>query len=77
MKTNMLKTAALVAVACSALLCGGCDNANPNPQLSHATSECDKHEGTILYAGCSFEIIRVNINGTNYLCNTKGGIIRE
>lgn len=74
-----IKTAALLAFSCIALFgISGCgDNANTNLQLSQATSEANEHTGVIVYNGYSFQIHRVKINGVNYLCNTKGGIIRE
>jgi hypothetical protein len=68
----------LALAICSALLTSACsDNANLSLQLSQATSVADKLTGVIIYSGYSFQIVRVEINGVKYLCNTKGGIIRE
>lgn len=53
------------------------ENANLSVQLSKATSEADIHTGVILYSGSSFQLVRVSINGIDYIANTKGGLIRE
>lgn len=54
----------------------GCGNANLSLQLSQATSEADKHTGVILYAGFDFHLIRVKIDGVDYIANSKGGLVR-
>ena len=71
---SLLKTAILVFP--TALFLAGCDNENLNTQLSHATSEADKHTGIIIYGGYSFQLVKVNIDGVDYIANSKGGLVR-
>ena len=70
LKYSLILLSSVLLSACS-------DNANLRPLVSPATSETDSHSAVILYSGYDYQIHRVNINGVNYLCNTKGGIIRE
>jgi hypothetical protein len=53
-----------------------CENENLKGQLSKATSEADKHTGVILYSGYSFQLVRVRIDGVDYIANSKGGLVR-
>ena len=53
-----------------------CSNENLNLQLSQATSEADKHTGVILYSGFGFQLVRVKIDGVEYIANSKGGLVR-
>lgn len=69
-----MKTTALIFAA--AALLAGCDNENLKVQLSQATSEADKHTGVILYSGYSFQLVRVKIDGVDYIANSKGGLVR-
>ena len=60
------------------LLAAGCSgNANLALQMSKATSEADAHAGVILYSGFDFQLVRVRINGVDYIANSKGGLVRE
>jgi hypothetical protein len=59
------------------LLTGCSDNANLQFQLSHSDSRAHEHQSTILFSGYGFQIHRINIDGVNYLANTRGGLIRE
>lgn len=65
----------ILIFAASALL-AGCENENLKVQLSKATSEADKHAGVILYSGYSFQLVRVKIDGVDYIANSKGGLVR-
>lgn len=69
-----MKTKALI-IATAALL-AGCENQNLLPQLSKATSEADKHTGVILYSGANFQLVRVRIDGVDYIANSQGGLVR-
>jgi hypothetical protein len=60
----------------AAVLLAGCENENLSIQLSKATSEADKHTGVILYSGYSFQLVRVKIDGVDYIANSKGGLVR-
>ena len=57
----------------------GCSNGNANleVQCSRASVSETQIVGEIIYTGYSFQIQRIKINGTNYLVNSKGGIIKE
>lgn len=70
---NLNKSVLLLTV----LLGVGCSNENLNVQLSDADSEADRHNGTILYSGYSFQLHRVVIDGVSYIANTRGGIVKE
>jgi hypothetical protein len=59
-----------------AALLASCENENLKVQLSMATSEADKHTGVILYSGYSFQLVRVRIDGVDYIANSKGGLVR-
>ena len=74
MKKQTMKLASVLAIFCICLLGSGCDNANTRVELSKATS--DLREGVKVYAGYSFSIYRINIDGVNYLANSQGGIVR-
>ncbi len=65
-----------VLIFAAAALLAGCENENLNVQLSKATSEADKHTGVILYSGYSFQLVRVKIDGVDYIANSKGGLVR-
>jgi len=77
MNTRNIKTKLLIGASLlTAVLAAGCSNENLNLQLSNAVSEADKHTGVILYSGYSFQLVRVNINGVDYIANSKGGLVR-
>lgn len=60
----------------TAVLASGCSNENLKVQLSDATSEADKHTGVILYGGYGFQLVRVSIDGVDYIANSNGGLVR-
>ncbi len=73
-----LLSAVVLLTALSGCSSGGLSsNENLNVQLSHASSEVNKHTGVILYGGYSFELVRVRIEGIDYIANSKGGLVRE
>ena len=42
------------------------------PNIPEKQSECE-----ILYMGLDYKIVRIKIEGRNYLVNSNGGIIKE
>ena len=75
MKKAIIAIMAVFLVAVFTGCSGG--NANLKPQCSQAIVSETQITGEILYAGSSFHIQRIKINGVNYLVNSKGGIIKE
>ena len=59
----------------SAAMLSCSDNANVRVQLSPAGSELVS--GTKIYAGYSFSVFRIYVDGKKYLVNSQGGIIEE
>ncbi len=62
-----------------ALLFVGC---SPAPQTTvsetvAAPTKIQKATGETIYTHFSFVIVRVTIDGVNYLANSQGGIIKE
>lgn len=55
----------------------GCNNSNLKVLLSEATEEIAKHKGVILYVTPKFSLVRVKINGVNYIANSMGGLVKE
>ena len=51
----------------------GCSNSNISPELSKADSALAS--GTKVYAGYSFSIYRIEVDGVTYLVNSQGGIV--
>tara|TARA_R110000868_G_scaffold325531_1_gene586327 strand:+ start:199 stop:414 length:216 start_codon:yes stop_codon:yes gene_type:complete len=66
----------ILTLLAAASFLGACSNENLNVQLSPATSEADKHTGVIIYSGFSFQLVRVKIDGVEYIANSKGGLVR-
>lgn len=44
---------------------------------SKTSDESNLHDGTTIYLGWDFSIVRIKINGVNYLVNSNGGIVVE
>ena len=65
----------LVFLIVAIILLGSCGNANMKVELSKADSNLVP--ATKVYAGYSFVIYRMEINGIIYLVNSEGGIVKE
>lgn len=51
----------------------GCSNSNITTELSNANSALVS--GTRVYAGYSFSVYRIEVEGSIYLVNSQGGIV--
>lgn len=58
-----------------ALLFVGCSNSNARVELSSGSS--DLVGGVKRYAGYSFTIYEIEIDGVQYLANSQGGIVKK
>lgn len=64
-----MRIVALVAM----LFIVGCSNSNLKTELSGGNSALVR--GTKVYAGYSFSVYRIDVDGVTYLVNSQGGIV--
>ena len=74
-----MNTLALILSAATILVgCGSSDSRTQDPTLqrSKEKNESTSNVGTIVYANGQFHLVRVKIDGVDYIANSQGGIVR-